>query len=196
MGTLPRMRTTPFFRLLSVSLVLPLAAIACSKDQPGTAGSETPQDLSDPEVVVELGATFEGDGYTIQPPEGWTVDDSGAQADVIFTDPGDGNRSNINVRGDASGGVAFDQVLATARTQLEEAFPGYTFVADEEITVNGYAGHLLEAQLTSEGTAYHNLQYLIPDGDIVYSVTATTIEESWAEQETTFRASMDTFRLA
>lgn len=163
---------------------------ACSKGS-GTTTSPTPTTTT----TVELDVAFEGDGYTIQPPEGWEVNTTNADADVIFSDPADQGASNINVRSDSSGGLSFEATIDAARAQLQEVFEDYEFIVDESITVNGATAHRFEARLSSQGIEFHNVQSIVEDGDLVWSVTATSTEENWAEREATFRASLETFTL-
>ena len=186
------MRTTLLGRSTAATLLILSLATACSKDAT-PQGTETTPTSNGSEI--DLAVAFEGDGFSIQPPEGWTVDDSGSQgAAVIFTDdPVDGFQSNINVRIDPVPGQSLDDVIEQSRTDLAEAFEGYDIFVDEATTVSGLPAHTFEATLTSDEVEYHNLQIFVVVGDSVYTVTATAPEARWATDDATFRASMETF---
>lgn len=194
------MRITFLGRAAASALLLLTFATACSKDATPQGTETTSSPTTSPTtttVAIALDAAFEGDGFSIQPPEGWTVDDSGSQgAAVIFTaDPVDGFQSNINVRRDEVPGQTLDEVVEQSRTDLAEAFPGYEIFVDESTTVSGLPAHSFEATLTSDDVEYHNLQIFVLVDEAVFTVTATATEDQWATDDATFRASMDTFEV-
>ena len=188
------MRTTFLGRSAAATLLLLSLGTACSKESTPQGTETTPTSTG---AEIALAAAFEGDGFSIQPPEGWTVDDSGSQgAAVIFTaDPVDGFQSNINVRRDEVPGQTLDEVVEQSRTDLAEAFPGYEIFVDEATTVSGLPAHTFEATLTSDDVEYHNLQIFVLVGESVFTVTATGTEAQWDHDDATFRASMATFQV-
>jgi hypothetical protein len=192
-ATIARMRNTTLGRSLAVCFMVVTLASACSKKPTGEAAH--PDNGISGEVA--LGASFEGDGFAIAPPEGWTVDDSGSLgADVVFLDEAaDGFQANINVRVDSAGGLSLDDIISQSRTALGTSFTDYTTITDESTTVDGAAAHRFEATLTQGDFELHNLQSIVLSDDVIYTVTATSRDESWSEHEATFRASLATFTL-
>jgi hypothetical protein len=185
-----------------------LAAGGCAVAVPGAASPDSAvvsdsNPMPAPRPEGRLFQDAQG-RFGLVPPEGWTVDTSGAQnTAVIFADPQPSEsasgrfRANINVivlpaAGDLGGTVV------KARQELTW-LPGYQPTSDEPVTLpDGSRAHLLGGTFGDPGTGLplRNVQVLtVHDGETVV-VTGTALAETWAGYEAVFSASLRSLTVA
>jgi hypothetical protein len=192
---------------IAAALAGAISAAGCTVAVPGTPAAD-PAALTRPAPSPRPhGAVFHDalSRFDLVPPQGWTVDPSGAEGTaVVFADPrvsespGGRFRPNINVivvpaHTDLPG-------IVTGARQEVRALAGYLPTADEAVTLpDGSPAHLLGGtyQDPETGLALRNLQLLaLHGGTETVVVTGTALADTWDGYAGVFETSLRSLTVA
>jgi Tfp pilus assembly protein PilO len=125
-------------------------------------------------------------GFSIYPPQGWSIDESGQFGTLaIFTNPQADQvgelsfNANISVISESAEGMSFDEYLGAARDSLSELLVGYQLVEDRSVTVSGFEAHILGGVFTQADLPLRNLYLLAFKDEVAYVLTATALSSTW-----------------
>ena len=161
----------------------------------GCGGSEG-NDSNDP----RLDNAYAHDEYRINPPLGWLIDDN-VSGFIFFLSPetdhcGDGDlTANINVV--VEGGVdpeRFGELIERVPDQFNRIFNGYELLALEQDEIDGVPVYWHSYLVFEDVCPARGRQLFFLDGEKVYTITATALEDTWADYESLFDASLRSFR--
>ena len=153
-------------------------------------------------VPLEEPYSSTNDGFEIRPPQGWVVDDRGALgAKVIFHGAtpdlhGDSPFSaNISVLIAPAQGDTLEEIAAASKEQLARTFTDYTLLAETYLIIDGLEARGFEYTFTQGEFPLRIIQVLGVHDDAIFLVTATALNAAWNEHESTFDASLRSFRI-
>jgi hypothetical protein len=176
----------------------------------GTAGAATlappPSDATatSPAAEVTAPASQQSGSYfvdpagrfTLVPPQGWTVDTSGAYGtEVIFADP---NGASINVIASSSS-ADLSTTVVSGRQVLQEQLTNYQATVDEPVTLaDGTPAHLLGGMFydPASGLTLRNLQLITVHDGATVVVTGSAVQEMWDWYEPVLLTSLGSLTVA
>ncbi len=176
-------------RKISFTL-LPLLAfvfVACDGDLDTYSGDE---------MYTDFAHDFE-----ITPPEGW-VDGEPQTANTIvsFVDvdgdtdaDGEPFHSNIGVVFEEVEGIDFDQYIEVSEANLIEMIPGAEVLSREAAEVNGEPAQLSFVVFEEGGFDVKTMQLITMKEEVVYVVTAASLESTFDDHQEVFRNALDSF---
>ncbi len=178
-----------FLRKLSFAL-LPLLAfvlVACDSDLDTYSGDE---------VYTDVTHDFE-----ITPPEGW-VDSEPQTPNALVTfvnADGDTNadgeafHSNIGVVFEEVEGMEFDQYIELSEANLIEIIPGAEILSGEPTEVSRNPAQLSLVTFEDGGFDVKTMQLITMKDEVIYVVTAASLESTFDDHEEVFRNALDSF---
>ena len=128
------------------------------------------------------------EGFSLQVPAGWKIDDSGQNGTLAtFLCPeidkiseGKGFRVNMNVVTDDARGSDLEQYADTALLSLSQTFPSYQNLEKRKIvTQSGEPAMLISGTLAPQGCRFYNIQLLVIKDGRAWVITATSLEAAW-----------------
>jgi hypothetical protein len=150
--------------------------------------------LSDTEFVSQK-------GFSITPPKDWVADETGTFGTLAtFTNPKSdedaGNKfaANINIVTEAAQNTDLKAYLESSKELLSKTFSVYTKISENEVTVGGHQGVLIEAKYDLGAYSLHNVQLITKIGEAFYVVTGTCMESNWNEYKDVMEKSLMTFK--
>ena len=143
-------------------------------------------------------------GFSIKPPVGWSVDDSGRKdTDVIFkcdkseTDSsGNSFFANIIVKHIAFEAISSNKtdILDKMIKNMSEGLTNYHKDKEENIMIDDYSGVLVEQKFTIANRLLKNMQLLICYDNVAFTISATMLNEYWEKYVAIMRESVLSFR--
>ena len=142
------------------------------------------------------------DGFEIQPPDGWAVDDSGAGGtSVIFyiTTPdlhGDAPfRANMNVSVWPADGTKLEELVPAIREEYKRSGTDFTLLEETSPIVNDLETYVFDYTHSQGGLPLRVMQLAAIYEDKIYAITATALDGTWENYEAVFEASFRSFRV-
>jgi DcrB-like protein len=135
-------------------------------------------------------------GFTINPPSGWSTDESGSFGTVvIFYGPTESNfRVNMNVVAEATSLSLADYVSAS-KSQLSSGLTNYSIVSEGPITIGGLGAYQLVGTFTQGTFSIKNMQVVFVENREAYIVTSTALQSNYDTYSPVFTESVQTFKL-
>lgn len=90
-------------------------------------------------------------------------------------------------------GVGFADYLSNQKTELAKALTSFKLLADNADTINNLPAHFLEFGWDNQGTAMHQMIFIIHEKENVLNLTATVPGAIDETSRTTLLASMKSF---
>lgn len=142
------------------------------------------------------------DGFEIQSPDGWAIDDSGlGGTSVIFyvTTPdlhGDAPfMANMNVSVWPAEGTTLEELVPAILDVYERSATDFTLLEQTTPIVNGLETHVFDYTHYQEGFPLRVMQLAAIYQDKIYAITATALDGTWEKYEAVFEASFRSFRV-
>ena len=142
------------------------------------------------------------DGFEIQPPDGWAIDDSGSGGTSVIlyiTTPdlhGDAPfRANMNVSVWPAEGTTLEELVPAIIDVYERSATDFTLLEQTTPIVNGLETHVFDYTHNQEGFPLRVMQLAAVYEDKIYAITATALDGTWEKYEAVFEASFRTFRV-
>ena len=142
------------------------------------------------------------DGFEIQPPDGWAVDDSGAGGtSVIFyiTTPdlhGDAPfRANMNVSVWPTDGIKLEELVPAIKEAYKISGTDFTLLEETSPIVNDLETYVFDYTHSQGGLPLRVMQLAAIYEDKIYAITATALDGTWENYEAVFEASFRSFRV-
>jgi hypothetical protein len=132
-------------------------------------------------------------GFSIDPPEGWSIEELTGVIAVQFTENVvDGSSVNVAVEETQS---SLSQVISSTKLALATAFENYTVVSEGSRVVNGVDGYELVATFKYEGRILKAKQvYFVEEGK-KFVITCTAIDLLYENSLVDFETSISSFRI-
>ena len=164
-------------------------------DTPEAADSQSPAQPSQP-------YSNSMDGFEIQPPDGWAVDDSGTGGtSVIFysTTPdlhGDAPfRANMSVSVWPADGTKLEALVPAIREEYKRSGTDFTLLEETSPIVNDLETYVFDYTHSQGGLPLRVMQLAAIYEDKIYAITATALDGTWENYEAVFEASFRSFRV-
>ncbi len=194
------------FRTLADS---PSANGTAAPDADSVDGGESPAPTDTPEAVDSQSPAQPSqpysnsmDGFEIQPPDGWAVDDSGAGGtSVIFyiTTPdlhGDAPfRTNMNVSVWPTDGIKLEELVPAIKEAYKISGTDFTLLEETSPIVNDLETYVFDYTHSQGGFPLRVMQLAAIYEDKIYAITATALDGTWENYEAVFEASFRSFRV-
>ena len=167
------------------------------------APTETPEAV-DSQSTDLLGPPYSDsmNGFQIQPPDGWTVDQSGllgTKVAFIRATPDLHERTpfsaNIVIYVEPAEGMTLEEFVELSKAQYPLVLTDFALLGDETAMVNGREIHFLESTFTHGVFPLRNRQLIAIYEDKAYMVTTTALDAAWQQHEAVFDASLRSFRI-
>ena len=141
-----------------------------------------------------------GNGYTLDPPAGWTDGTEQAKTGainfdlVLLGERRDDFTANVNIlREEPQGDVGLDELKEAYRPQLENL--GATDIqSGQDIQVDGEQALVHDYRIGQEGQKLRGRQAAVPHDGAVYTITLTSTEDGFDEDTRAFQAMLDSWR--
>ena len=164
-------------------------------DTPEAVDSQSPAQPSQP-------YSNSMDGFEIQPPDGWAVDDSGAGGTSVifyFTTPdlhGDAPfRANMNVSVWPADGTKLEELVPAIREEYKRSGTDFTLLEETSPIVNDLETYVFDYTHSQGGLPLRVMQLAAIYEDKIYAITATALDGTWENYEAVFEASFRSFRV-
>jgi len=135
-------------------------------------------------------------GYSMNPPSGWTVDES-ISGIVIFYGPlipETGGRININIVVQTTTNT-LQEYVTTSKSQLPTLFVNYNLVSEGSRNIGGLDGYELVATFTQAAYNFKNKQVFFVENGKAYIITFTALPTNYDVYLSNFEESLQTFEL-
>jgi hypothetical protein len=132
-------------------------------------------------------------GFSINPPDGWSVEEPTEIIAVQFTEPSiDGSSINVAVEETQS---SLSQVISSTKPTLADAFENYTLVSEGSRVVNGLEGYELVATFEYEGRLLKAKQVYFVEVGKEFVITCAAIESLYENSLSDFENTISSFRI-
>lgn len=154
-----------------------------------------------PEIVVGATFTDKKNGFSIVPPAGWTVDETGVTGNLVYfegpiaTVSGKAIRANMGVMVGPSNDASIENYSAFYQKETLKSLPTFEIVDQKIIGVNGLKVYSLRGRYYLEDIAITNRVEIAIVGAKVYIVTAQMPETEWEKVGNIVDESFATFRV-
>ena len=139
--------------------------------------------------------------FEMQPPKDWQAVEGGWGALVVFANPEPDLlddlpfSANINVISESAQGLGLEGYVDFSKELLATFFTSYELLEEKKATVNGKEAYFLSSSFTQGDFPLTNLQLVLINEDTEDVITATSLQETWAEYEAIFDASLRSFKV-
>ncbi len=164
-------------------------------DTPEAVDSQSPAQPSQP-------YSNSMDGFEIQPPDGWAVDDSGAGGtSVIFYSTtqdlhGDAPfRANMSVSVWPADGTKLEALVPAIREEYKRSGTDFTLLEETSPIVNDLETYVFDYTHSQGGLPLRVMQLAAIYEDKIYAITATALDGTWENYEAVFEAAFRSFRV-
>jgi len=159
---------------LLFALILITGLVACGGDAETPAPVENPDEDSNDVIVNSSGDLFEGDNWSMEIAEGWTIME--VMGFTVLAAPG-GDGSNVNVVVESMQGMSLDDYIEASLDMIETVFSGVEITSSEHIYVNGK--NAMFVAYTSDFPGVHTTyQVTVEAGGMAYIITYTRMGET------------------
>lgn len=136
-------------------------------------------------------------GFSIQPPSGWTVDESGLMGTaVIFIGPTKEDFTvNINILVEDAQGMTLDEYISASKPQLSQILTNYQLVSEGSKVIGGLDTYALVYTHTMGVFDLEVKQVALLEDDKAYVITFTALQSNYDEYLPAFEASVETFKI-
>ncbi len=142
------------------------------------------------------------DGFQLQPPDGWAIDDSGTGGtSVIFytTTPdihGDAPfRANMSVSVWPADGTTLEELVPALREEYKRSATDFTLLEETTPIINGLETYVFDYTHSQRGFPLRGMQLAAIYEDKIYALTATALDGTWQKYEAVFEASFRSFKV-
>lgn len=145
------------------------------------------------------------DDFDMNIPEGWTQSSPAQGVSAMVVNSGE------KIDNAAAKEISFKSYFAVSRDVSEEGLPGYletiknslaqvipgiVFEGERDGKINGRDAKIIEAKMTQKGVDFRALVVLVKgDGEDVWTISFSTIEEKWEEYKGIFNSVAESFKL-
>jgi len=135
-------------------------------------------------------------GFSIEPPSGWIVDESGlTEPVVVLFIPGEEISANINIIVEIAPGVTLDEYVSISKQNFPSLLTNYQIVSEKSRVIGGQDAYEIVITHTYGGVDLKaKAVCLLKDGK-AYTITFTALLDNYDEYLPTFEASVDTFKI-
>jgi len=137
-------------------------------------------------------------GFSINPPSGWTVDESGAFGTVVIfygpVMPETGGKININIVAGTTN-LTLDQYVSAGKLQLASSLTNYHLVSEGSRNIGGLDGYELVGTFTQGAFNFKNKQVIFVERGRGYIITFTALPTNYDNYLPTLEESLQTFKL-
>lgn len=139
------------------------------------------------------------EGFEINIPQGWSVDDSQKSgAVVVLIDPKAtiASQSAYLTFVSVSTGMpaSLDEAVQTSKSGLQKLFSSYIIEEDKELTVGGFTYHLLGGSYMINDIKIRNRNLILIYNKKGYAISATAPDSVWSQNELLLNATIFSFR--
>jgi len=152
--------------------------------------------------LESLPYTNDKEGFSINAPKAWNVDESGKLGtSVVFlnTKPDKEGANvfdaNINVISGPTKGLDLNNYINGQKKGLPKLFNDYKLVEDRTVDVHGMQGHILGNTFTQGVFQLRDLQLIVVKDGKAYIITGTALESTWDTYKDLMESSLLTFTL-
>jgi hypothetical protein len=139
-------------------------------------------------------------GFRINQPKGWQVDASGKLGTlVLFFSPRTEHEgtnpfvANINVAATSNQGYNLDTYVNAAKNEIPKLLQNYALKEENTVNINGVQAKFMSGTFTLGNFHLRNLQLIILNGSMAYTITGTTLDSTWDQYKYEFKSSLSTF---
>lgn len=179
-----------------VIIIVVAVAIWWTKKGGSTGGSAMPTTLA-AAPYANASSTF-----SIQFPEGWTVDDAGQFGALVFAvsptvEEGEDSKfsTNINVTAEEIEVSSLDDYIDATLKALPQFLSNYETTDNKTVTVSGVPARIIGGKFSQGKLELQNLQLITLKEGKAYVVTATSLESVWGKYEDLLMASAMSFNI-
>jgi len=135
--------------------------------------------------------------FSVDPPSGWTVDDTITFAAVVFYGPTEeGFRVNVNVQVESlPASMTAEQYADTAKETLSTFFYNFTLVSEGSRVINNVDAYELVFTFTQATVNVKEKQVYLVRNKKAYIVTYAALPTTYQKYLTTFESSVETFKI-
>ena len=141
--------------------------------------------------------TNEQYNFSVDPPLGWTVDDTATFAVVYFSGPtAEGLRVNVNIQvASLPTTTTVEQYVSDAKQMLLIALDNYELVSERTRTINEVDAYELVQTFTQEGIDIKTKQVGLVKAKKAYIITYTALPTTYQKYLSAFEYSIETFKI-
>jgi hypothetical protein len=139
--------------------------------------------------------TNEKHGFLIDPPSGWTVDDTNPKAVVIFQGPlEEGFIVNVNIQVESTT-MTLEQYVSAGKKLLPNALSNYTLESERNRVINQLDAYELVYTFTQAGFDVKIKQVLLVKYGKAFVITYAALLTTYQKYLSSFEASVETFKI-
>jgi hypothetical protein len=132
--------------------------------------------------------------FSIEPPAGWTVDDTSKTFVVVFYGPIEEDfMVNANVAVDSTT-LTLEDYVSETKDDLQRVLPEYTLVSEGKRTINDVDAYELVFTFIMENKQAKMKQVILIEADRVFIITYGALTTTYDKHLSTFEPSVETFR--
>jgi len=157
---------------------------------PSGAGNPVDFDLLDPAYTnARL-------GFTLNPPKGWTIDESGQLGTFAVFVPKNPDENNIltSLTVIVEPAEFLEDYVRETRIRLPEILEDFTPLENRRVSLGASEGHLIGGSFVFNGLPVRTLRLITTKNNRGYDITATALTSAWAGQRAAIEAALLTFR--
>lgn len=182
--------------IITILIIIIVVAVAIwwTKKDGSTGGNAVP---------VALAATpyaTASSTFSIQFPEGWSIDDAGQFGALVFAvsptvEGGEDSKfsTNINVTAEEVEISSLDEYIDATLKALPQFLSNYETTENKTVTIGGVPARIIGGKFTQGKLELQNLQLITLKDGKAYVVTATSLESAWGKYEDLLVASAMSF---
>ncbi len=138
-------------------------------------------------------------GFSIVPPDGWMVDESGAFGTVVIfygpVMPETGGRVNITILVETTN-VTLEEYVSYIKSQLTSVFEDYRLVSEDgRIIAYALRGYELVGVFTQDTHKFKNKQVIMIEEGKAFVISLTALSTNYDTYLPTFEGSLQSFML-
>lgn len=141
--------------------------------------------------------TSEEHNFSIDPPSGWTVDDTYPGTVVTFYGPTEeGFGININVVIESVPlTMTVEQYISANKDALNTGLDNYELVSESTRVINKVDAYEMVSTFTYTNVAIKNKQILLVHANTAYIITCSALPTTYQKYLSTFESSIETFNI-
>lgn len=141
------------------------------------------------------------DGFEIQPPRGWIVDEGGLLGTLVFFYGPQPDlyqdvpfHANINVLAEPMQGLELEAYVAQSLEQMPWVLTDYERIGSTRTSLNGQEAYFLEYTFKQGVFPLRGRQLVYANRGKAYIITSTALEAKWHAYDSALDASLRSFR--
>lgn len=172
---------------------------ASTSDISALTGGINPADATPEALARETYIDYQF-GFKINPPTGWSIDQSGQSgALAIFSNPKtdqDGSNqfvANINIVSESAKGLDLDSYVENTKKQLPISLTNYQSTENKKLTLEEIPTQFIGGTFAQEKLNLRNLQLILIKDNVAYIITGTALASTWDQYKDMFESMFQTF---